>query len=154
MVDLYSVVLAVVGNFHECHNTAGKGRIIIGILSVWTRLVVKMLCTLSMLLIMVHINYFGSVTLRWRHNDRDGVSNHQPRDCLLNLLFRRGSKKTSKLRVTCLCARNLPGIGEFPHKWPVTRKMFPFDDVIMKEVQVKCIFKYHTHTYRKINVMF
>ena len=20
----------------------------------------------------------------------------------------------------------------FPHKWPVTRKMFPFDDVIMK----------------------
>ena len=21
--------------------------------------------------------------------------------------------------------------GEFPHKWPVTRKMFPFDDVIM-----------------------
>ena len=24
-----------------------------------------------------------------------------------------------------------PGTGEFPHKWPVTRKMFPFDDVIM-----------------------
>ena len=34
------------------------------------------------------------------------------------------SKKTSKLRVTGLC------VG-FPHKWPVTRKMFPFDDVIM-----------------------
>ena len=24
------------------------------------------------------------------------------------------------------------GPVNFPHKWPVTRKMFPFDDVIMK----------------------
>ena len=39
-------------------------------------------------------------TLRWRHYGRDGVSNHQPHDCLLNRLFRRRSKKTSKLRVT------------------------------------------------------
>ena len=30
--------------------------------------------------------------LRWRHNERDSVSNHQPRDCLLNRLFRRRSK--------------------------------------------------------------
>ena len=44
------------------------------------------------------------VSLRWRHNDHDGVSNHQPRGCLLNRLFRRKSKKTSKLRVTGLCA--------------------------------------------------
>ena len=40
---------------------------------------------------------------------------------LLNRLFRRRSKKTSKLPVTGLCEA----------KWPVTRKMFPFDDVIM-----------------------
>ena len=53
-------------------------------------------------------------TLRWRHNGRDSVSNHQPLDCLLNRLFRRRSKKTSKLRVTGLCAGNLPGTGEFP----------------------------------------
>ena len=38
------------------------------------------------------------------------VSNHQHHDCLLNRLFRRRSKKTSKLRVTGLCA----GTGEFP----------------------------------------
>ena len=31
-------------------------------------------------------------SLRWRHNGRDGVSNHQPHDCLLNLLFGRRSK--------------------------------------------------------------
>ena len=53
-------------------------------------------------------------TLRWRHNGCDSVSNHQPHDCLLNRLFRRRSKKTSKLRVTGLCVGNSPGTGEFP----------------------------------------
>ena len=53
-------------------------------------------------------------SLRWRHNEHDGVSNHQPHGCLLNRLFRRISKKTSKLRVTGLCAGNSPGTGEFP----------------------------------------
>ena len=27
-------------------------------------------------------------------------------------------------------AGNSPGTGEFPHKWPVTRKIFPFDDIM------------------------
>ena len=53
-------------------------------------------------------------TLRWRYNERNSVSNHQPRECLLNRLFRRRSKKSSKLRVTGLCAGNSPGTGEFP----------------------------------------
>ena len=52
--------------------------------------------------------------LRWRHDDQDGVLNHQPYHCLLNRLFRRRSKKTSKLRVTGLCAVNSPETGEFP----------------------------------------
>ena len=69
-------------------------------------------------------------SLRWRHNWRDNVSNHQPQDCLLNRLCRRRSKKTSKLRVTGLCV----GPVNSPHKWPVTRKMFPFDDVIMCDI--------------------
>ena len=51
--------------------------------------------------------------LRWRHNGCDSVSNHQPHHCLLNRLLRRRSKKTSKLRVTGLCAGNSPGTGEF-----------------------------------------
>ena len=84
----------------------------------------------------VHI-YFGVLYLtitpfQWRHNDNDGVSNHQPHGCLLNRLFRRRSKKTSKLRVTGLCVGNSPGPVNSPHKGPVTRKMFPFDDVIMR----------------------
>ena len=45
---------------------------------------------------------------QWRHNERDSVSNHQHCDCLLNRLFRRGSKKTSKLRVTGLFEGNSP----------------------------------------------
>ena len=52
--------------------------------------------------------------LQWRHNGGDGVSNHQPHDCLLNCLFKRRSKKTSKLRVTDLCVGNSPVIGELP----------------------------------------
>ena len=50
----------------------------------------------------------------WRHNELDGVSNHQPHDCLLNRLLRRRSKKISKLRVTGLFEGNSPGICEFP----------------------------------------
>ena len=41
------------------------------------------------------------------------------------------AKKTSKLCVTGLCAGNSPGTVNSPHKWPVTRKISPFDDVIM-----------------------
>ena len=53
-------------------------------------------------------------TLQWRHNGCDGVSNHQPHDCLLNRLFRRRSKKTSNFRVTGLWARSSPVTGEVP----------------------------------------
>ena len=58
--------------------------------------------------------WLGWYPLRWRHDGRDSVSNHQPHDCLLSRLFRRRSKKTSNLRVTGLCVGNSPGTGEFP----------------------------------------
>ena len=61
----------------------------------------------------------GMVRLLWdhgpfSHNGRDGVSNHQPHECLLKRLFRRRWKKTPKLRVTDLCVGNSPVTGEFP----------------------------------------
>ena len=62
-------------------------------------------------------------SLQWRHNERNGVSNRQPHDCLLNRLFRRRSKKTSKQPVIGLCA-GWP--VNCPHKGHVTRKMLPF----------------------------
>ena len=55
-------------------------------------------------------------TLHWRHNECEDVSNHQCLDCLLSRLIRRRSKKTSKLRVTCLCEGISPVTGEFPAK--------------------------------------
>ena len=42
--------------------------------------------------------------LQWRHNGRDGVSNHQPHDRLLNHLFKAQIKENIKALVT----------GEFP----------------------------------------
>ena len=71
-------------------------------------------------------------SLQWRHNERDGVSNHQPHGCLLNCLVWRRSKNTPKLRVT---AAFVQGTRRWPvnspHRGPVTRKMFPFDGVLM-----------------------
>ena len=58
--------------------------------------------------------YFTNFALPWRHNKRDGVSNHRRLDRLLNRLFRRRSKKTPKLRVAGLCAGNSQVTGEFP----------------------------------------
>ena len=52
-------------------------------------------------------------SLRWRHNESDGFSNHQPYACLRIRLFRRRSKKTSKLRVTSICEGNSAVTGEF-----------------------------------------
>ena len=51
-----------------------------------------------------------SITLQSRHNERDGVSNHQRLDCLLDHFFRCRLKQTSKLCVTGLCEVT----GDFP----------------------------------------
>ena len=72
-----------------------------------------------------------ATALQWRHTGRDGVSNHQPPDCLLIRLFRRRSKKISKLRVTGLCAGNSPVTDEFSAQKASNVEMFPLDDVIM-----------------------
>ena len=73
----------------------------------------------------------SSVRLQWRHNGRDGVSNHQPRHCLLNRSYRRRTKKTSKLRVTGLCEGNSPVTDEFTAQMASNAENVPFDDVIM-----------------------
>ena len=54
------------------------------------------------------------LSLRWRHNGHNSVSNHQPPDLYSTVLFRRKSKETSKLHVTGLCVGNSPGTAEFP----------------------------------------
>ena len=68
----------------------------------------------------VIIEIFITVTSQWR----GGVSNHRRFDCLLSRLFRGRSNKTSKLRVTDLCAGIHRWPVKSPHKGPVTRKCF------------------------------
>ena len=53
-------------------------------------------------------------TLEWRHNGAMASQIIQPNYSLFKRLFRRRSKKTSKLRVTGLCSGKSPGTGEFP----------------------------------------
>ena len=76
----------------------------------------------------------GLNALRWCHNEHDGVSNHQPYDCLFNRLFRRRRKWTSKFRVTGLCERNSLVNGEIPAQIVSNAEMFPLDDVMMEIV--------------------
>ena len=33
------------------------------------------------MVVTAYIEINGDATLQWRHNERDGVSNHQPHDC-------------------------------------------------------------------------
>ena len=72
-------------------------------------------------------------SLQRRHNGCNGIWNHQPHYCLLNRLFWRSIDQRKHLSSTSLAF--VRGIHQWPvnspHKWPVTRKMFPFDDVIM-----------------------
>ena len=69
------------------------------------------------------------IALQWRHSERDGVSNDQRLDRLLNRLFRR-LKKASKFHLTGLSL----------HKRPVTRKTILFCDVTMDMVYHKTIY--------------
>ena len=70
-------------------------------------------------------------SFQWRHNGRDGVPNHQPHHRLLNRLFSADQRKHQSSASLAFSW----GIRRWPvnslHKWPVTREIFPFDDVIM-----------------------
>ena len=54
-------------------------------------------------------------TLQWRHNVRDGVSNHQPHDHLLNRLFKEHIKENIK------APRHWPLWGELTGEFPAQR---------------------------------
>ena len=83
-------------------------------------------------------------SLLWRHNERDGVSNHQPHDHNQPFIQAQIKENFKAPRHCPLCGEFTgdwwipPGTGEFPAQRPVTRKMFPFDDVIM------CVDRFNT----------
>ena len=88
--------------------------------------------------------------LQWRHNGHDGVSNHQPHDCLLTVYsgtHQRKHQSSASLAFVRGIHRgpvNSPHKGPVisPHKGPVTRKRSPFDHVIMTQsfIDVMCSF--------------
>ena len=74
--------------------------------------------------------YYEGNPSQWRHNERDGVSNHQTHVCLLSILCRRTSKKKSSASLAFVWGIHWWPVNS-PHKGLVAWKMFPFDDVIM-----------------------
>ena len=71
---------------------------------------------------------FRYTTLQWRHNERDGVSNHQPHDCLLNRSSDADQRKHQSSASLAFVREIHRWPVNSPHKWPVTLKIFPFDD--------------------------
>ena len=73
------------------------------------------------------------MSLQWRHNGRHNITNHQPHDYLLNRLFRCRSRKHQSFASLAFVRGIHWGTENSQHKWPVTWKMFTFDDVIMSK---------------------
>ena len=75
-------------------------------------------------------SYNGPISLQWCHKKRDGVSNHQP---FIKGVVQRKQQNSASLAF-------MRGIHRWsvnsPYKGPVSRKMFPFDDVIMLAVVI------------------
>ena len=65
-------------------------------------------------------------------------------------VLRRKSKKTSKLRVIGICAGIHRWPVNSPHKGPVTRKMFQFDDVIMVRVPRAILLRFADITVKSL----
>ena len=68
------------------------------------------------------------LSLQWRHNRRDDVSNHQPPDCLpfIQGAYQRELQSSASLAFVWGIH---PWPVNSPHKGPITQKMSPFDDV-------------------------
>ena len=76
-------------------------------------------------------SYFTINGLQWRHNERDGVSNHGISVVYWTVCSGADQRKHQSSASLAI----VRGIHRWqvnsPHKGPVTRKMFAFDDVIM-----------------------
>ena len=71
------------------------------------------------------------MTLQWRHNGCDGISNHQRLDAYSTVCSGTGQRKKSKICVTGLCEGNSPVTSEFPSQRASNAEIFPFDGVVM-----------------------
>ena len=97
--------------YHARYDATALTKIIFGHFVLWRISIQHMLTN-------IHI------TLQWRNNERDDVSTHWSHDC---------SGADQRKHQSSASLAFVRGIHRWPvnspHKWPVTRKMFPSDDV-------------------------
>ena len=67
------------------------------------------------------------ISLHWRHNDDDGVTSLT---VVYSTVYSDADQRKYQSSTSLAFVRR---IHRGPHKWSVTRKMFPFDDVIMMQ---------------------
>ena len=82
----------------------------------------------------VWIRYIPS--LQWRHNKINGTSNHRRLDFFSTVSSGADQRKHQSFASLAF----VKGIHQWPLTRPVTRKMFPFDDVIMPWVLYTALF--------------
>ena len=79
-------------------------------------------------------------SLQWRYNGHDSVSNHHPHIVYLAIYLGADQRKyQSSASLTFVRGIHRWPVNS-PHKWPVTRKMFPFDDVVMSWEEICLLF--------------
>ena len=88
------------------------------------------------------------ITLQCCHNERDGISNHQPHDCLLNRSGADQRKYQSSLSLAFVRGIHRWPVNS-PHKGPVMQKMFPFDDLFMNVVNIH-LNPYNSHSMARL----
>ena len=78
--------------------------------------------------------------LQWCHNGRDCFSNYQRLDCLLILCSGADHRKHQSFASLAFVRWIHRWPVNSPHKGPETRKMLPFDDIIMTSKCCRYIF--------------
>ena len=82
-----------------------------------------------------HMRICASI-LQWHHNEHDGVSNHQPHEC--STVYSGADERKHESSASLAFVRGIHRWSvNSPHKGPVTRKKFPFDEVIMIRYSVE-----------------
>ena len=82
-------------------------------------------------------------TLQWRHNGRDSASNHQL-TIVYSTVYSGAYQRKHQSSASLAFVRGIHRWPvNYPHKGPVTRKLFPFDDVIMA-----CVAELGHHWFR------
>ena len=97
----------------------------------------------------IHVEWY----VTWWHGKYFLVANPLLKRCLINRLFRRRSKESSKLRVSGLCEGIHLSLWVSVHKWAVTWKIFPFDDVIMMMIHFPLMDSHHRRPEVELSLM-